>query len=226
MALRPCRECKKEVSTEASACPHCGATSPTAGAWSQVKASKGCVAILIAAVVIGVCVSTITPNYAPPIGDAPTATSSPPPSSWSGQTIRSQMDGSVGYHAEREADAPIEAWLARPTPRLAIRCRENKTDVYVHTQTAAQPELGLYDRARVRLRFDDGTPQRQVWTESTDDAALFAPNPIALARRIANAKSLRFEFTPFNAPPAIVTFSLDGAETRILRVADACGWTL
>jgi hypothetical protein len=29
MALKPCRECKKEVSSGASACPHCGAKVPT-----------------------------------------------------------------------------------------------------------------------------------------------------------------------------------------------------
>lgn len=29
MPLQPCRECGKEVSTEAAACPHCGAASPT-----------------------------------------------------------------------------------------------------------------------------------------------------------------------------------------------------
>lgn len=29
MALKPCRECAREVSTEARACPHCGAPSPT-----------------------------------------------------------------------------------------------------------------------------------------------------------------------------------------------------
>ena len=29
MALKPCRECKKKVSTEATVCPSCGAPDPT-----------------------------------------------------------------------------------------------------------------------------------------------------------------------------------------------------
>lgn len=29
MALKPCRECKRDVSTEAKSCPHCGVTAPT-----------------------------------------------------------------------------------------------------------------------------------------------------------------------------------------------------
>ena len=30
MALKPCRECGKPISTEATTCPHCGVASPTA----------------------------------------------------------------------------------------------------------------------------------------------------------------------------------------------------
>ena len=29
MAMKPCRECRREVSAEAQACPHCGAVMPT-----------------------------------------------------------------------------------------------------------------------------------------------------------------------------------------------------
>lgn len=32
MALKPCRECKKDVSTDAKTCPHCGKQSPHGGA--------------------------------------------------------------------------------------------------------------------------------------------------------------------------------------------------
>jgi hypothetical protein len=33
MTLKPCRECEREVSTEAIACPHCGAPYPTQSHW-------------------------------------------------------------------------------------------------------------------------------------------------------------------------------------------------
>jgi len=32
MALKPCRECEKEVATDATTCPHCGCKSPVANA--------------------------------------------------------------------------------------------------------------------------------------------------------------------------------------------------
>ena len=37
MALKPCRECGKKVSTEAQSCPNCGAPHPTHKAESKTK---------------------------------------------------------------------------------------------------------------------------------------------------------------------------------------------
>ena len=37
MALKPCRECKKKVSTEANTCPSCGAPHPTIKAKTKVE---------------------------------------------------------------------------------------------------------------------------------------------------------------------------------------------
>lgn len=37
MALKPCRECKKKVSTEAVTCPNCGAPHPTAKAIKKIE---------------------------------------------------------------------------------------------------------------------------------------------------------------------------------------------
>lgn len=46
MALKPCRECKKEVSTDAKTCPHCGVSNPTVAAKDQVAGAVGVVVIL------------------------------------------------------------------------------------------------------------------------------------------------------------------------------------
>jgi hypothetical protein len=50
LALKPCRECGKEVSTEAKSCPHCGVTSPVRK--SQIVV-LGCLASLL---LVGYCV--------------------------------------------------------------------------------------------------------------------------------------------------------------------------
>lgn len=54
MAIKPCRECKKDVSTEAAVCPHCGVPKPT-----EVKASAKEVRIGIG-VLVGLVVGAVT----------------------------------------------------------------------------------------------------------------------------------------------------------------------
>jgi hypothetical protein len=41
MALIPCRECGKDISTEAAACPHCGAPSPAPSVAPPTAPKKG-----------------------------------------------------------------------------------------------------------------------------------------------------------------------------------------
>lgn len=53
MALKPCKECKKEVSTSASKCPHCGVRNPT------TSTAKGCLGIITLALVFGVIMTFV-----------------------------------------------------------------------------------------------------------------------------------------------------------------------
>lgn len=53
MALKPCRECKKDVSTEAKTCPHCGVAAPvkqgSGKAWLVALGTAGLVALCTSA---------------------------------------------------------------------------------------------------------------------------------------------------------------------------------
>lgn len=54
MALRPCRECGKEVSSDANACPHCGKRIQ-----KKTSTGTGCLAIIIGFVVIAAVIGSI-----------------------------------------------------------------------------------------------------------------------------------------------------------------------
>lgn len=136
------------------------------------------------------------------------------------------MDDSRSVFLSLDANNQVEGYFREFTPALMIRCRENSTDVYVITGMPANPELGEYNRYTVRIRLDTGAPFRQMWGASTDDESLFAPEPIALARRIASSSKMLFEFTPFSSSPATVEFDLAGIDQVIEQVADACNWSL
>ena len=134
------------------------------------------------------------------------------------------MDDSEGVSFYLRAENEIEGWLETETPGLMVRCREKSTNVYMVTGMAASVESGNLDSHTVRVRFDDSPAQQQGWSESTDREALFAPNAVQMTRNIARAKTLRLQFTPFNASPAIATFDVSGFEEHIGKVAAACGW--
>lgn len=162
-------------------------------------------------------------------GEPSPSTESAPPvpvSQWSLHEGKNEMDGSTTISVGLDATGDIEGWLSKTTPRLIIRCQEKKTDLFVVTGTKAQPELGEYERATVRLRYGDGQPISQMWSESTDGEALFAGSPIPVARRLVGVDTLRFQFTPFNANPAVATFVVTGLREHLERIATACGWSL
>jgi hypothetical protein len=46
MAMKSCKECKKEISTDAKQCPSCGKKNPTGGS-SKLKIGLGIVAVLV-----------------------------------------------------------------------------------------------------------------------------------------------------------------------------------
>ena len=53
MALKKCKECGKEISDSAKACPHCGATS-TATKMQEIGCAMTFIGVLILVIVIAV----------------------------------------------------------------------------------------------------------------------------------------------------------------------------
>lgn len=142
---------------------------------------------------------------------------------WQVSEGTSQMDSSQTVRLSLLSEGPIQGWLESEHPALDIRCLEDKTAVYVVTGTAASVEYGT-ETHTVRMRFDDGKPITQHWSESTDSKALFAPNAIPLAKQLTKHNRFTFEFTPFQASPAIAVFELNGINKHIGEVENACGW--
>ena len=142
---------------------------------------------------------------------------------WQIKQDSSPMDGSKRIVISRDAENDIAGWLQSKRPSLIVRCQEGKTEAYIATGMAASVEYDT-DSHTVRLRFDDGKPTTQHWGESTDHEALFAPNAIQIARELVGSKTLTFQFTPFDASPAVARFNLEGLAPYLQKAASACGW--
>ncbi len=147
---------------------------------------------------------------------------------WTVKASRSPMDDSRTVALWLDSPDRLQGPVGVVTPTLIIRCEEKKSEVYVATELAASIETefdgGPADYHTVRLRIDNGLSRTEHWGEATDHKALFAPDGITLAKELANAQQLTFEFTPFDGSPTVLRFKVQGLDSHLNQVADACGW--
>lgn len=128
----------------------------------------------------------------------------------------------TGVMFELAADEDVDVWRKRVRPVLTVRCTARETEVFVVTQSAASIEpTGQHT---VQVSFDSGGAASEMWEHSVDHDALFAPNAKGLLHQIAGAHRMSFTFSPFNAPPALVHFSVDGFGKQFTSAAKTCGW--
>ena len=146
-------------------------------------------------------------------------TIAPASSKWVVETTKSPMDDSNGLTCSLGAENEIEGWLAKKKPILIFRCKEHKIEAYVITGMASS--VDLYGH-QVRIRIDDGPPLKERWSDSTDNESLFAPRAGELVKRLTKAKTMLFEFVPFNASPATIVFDVRGFEQLTRDLARVC----
>ena len=122
---------------------------------------------------------------------------------------------------ELPSDQEIDVWRKRVRPVLTVRCAANATEVFVVTQSPAAIEPNSSQHT-VKVSFDGGSPAPQTWEHSVDHDALFAPEGRALARQIAGSRKMWFTFTPFNASPAVIPFTVDGFDAHLKSAGGKC----
>ena len=151
-------------------------------------------------------------------------TSSATVSKWRVTTEKSRIDDSTNVILSLDADSSISGWPRKTyTPSLILRCKENKTEVYIVTGMSPQVEHGT-DGATVTLRFDKEKAMKYHTSKSTDGEALFFGQSIGLIKKMIGHATLLFEFVPFNSSPAMTTFDLRGLAEAVKPLREACEW--
>jgi hypothetical protein len=154
-------------------------------------------------------------------GDPPPAA---PVSKWSDANSArwvSNRPRSIAF--ELPAESTASAGLGRVRPVLVVRCLANTTDVFVYTQWPAAMER-QDDQRTTHISFDGEGESTQRWLTSADHDALFAPDGVAFARRLARSQTMRFGFTPHNSGLESVEFHLAGFAARVGSVSRLCRW--
>jgi hypothetical protein len=172
---------------------------------------------------------TALPNVAPQkspspsmSGKTPVEQTSPSSPQWTSSVPgRRAGFGANAVVFELSADQEVDVWRKRVRPVLTVRCTTRETEVFIvtHSPAAIEPESSLHT---VKLAFDGGPAAPQTWEHSIDHDALFAPDALPLARRIASSRKMWFTFTPFNASPAVIPFTVEGFDAHLKAAGKKC----
>jgi hypothetical protein len=186
------------------------------------------IALIFAAVTVALCIAAWLASKPTAAVTSSTQTST---DGWNVSHDHSPMDDSKTAVLSLDSDDVIEGPLGQSKPTLIIRCQEGKTEVYIHTGMAASVEEDsegeLIHSHAVKTRLDQNDAATEHWGESTAHDALFSPGDgIEFAKQLAEARTLIFEFTPFDSNPVVAHFNLQGLNTHLSEVADACGWNM
>jgi hypothetical protein len=146
---------------------------------------------------------------------------------WYSYTKKSPIDDSTNVYLSIDAEKPISGWLHDSvTPSLHVRCKENKTNVFINLNMRPKTEYGSYgaEYSYLRLRYDDEKAYKEKFGLSTDGEAVFFTDNIPTVKKMLKHKELLIEVTPFNSSPQITTFSLSGLRGVIGPLREACHW--
>lgn len=123
---------------------------------------------------------------------------------------------------ELAAENIIATWTRPFRPALVVRCVSGAREVFVVTGSTLQMESDTDDHS-VTFGFDDEPQRTERWPDGAEHDALFAPDGAAFAGRLTRARTLRFQYTPHNAPAVTAHFNAAGLAEAMSRAARECG---
>ena len=169
MALKPCRECNAQVSTEAEICPHCGVRYPTAAnpllvdaesKTAPTKKRSGC----LGAIVLSVILIWLIGSYGSK--DSPQSPSSPCKSDWTRCTDNADLVNnysnwvSVQVRCKSEATkqarygTPVWPWLSFSTFLKGTDYVATGRVVEIENDAQFQNGFGAMVHSEVRCIYD------------------------------------------------------------------------
>jgi hypothetical protein len=226
MALRPCKECGREISTEARTCPHCGKKDPT-GSHSS-RAALGCLSLIL----IGVFVSLLSSKSEDEPRE-PSAVASPsyaaisqtPPevgSQWTYSHDADEMSGKTSHVATVISQNTVDFDFPYNGPqhgRLTIRRHPRwGSDVIVGIEKG-QLLCTSYEGCTVLVRFDDGEPLTFSANPPGDHSteAIFIENYDRFMTKMQASKRIRISPKVYREGNVVFTFDVSGFDSKKFR---------
>jgi hypothetical protein len=215
MALKKCKECGEEISTEAGKCPKCGAP--------QTKRSTiGCLAAIIIIILIAIIGNNL-PSSNPTATKTSENISTPkaadtPSSPWSYGSTTDEMSGKVSKHATTEStnivnfDFPYQG-----EQRGTIMISNNAVLFYVKKGQVICHGGDEYGTCVVRVKFDDGKEKYVGARELGDDSTTIMFTEPSFIKKLKQSKKLMIQAEVYNEGLPVFTFNVGGFDHTLLR---------
>src|SRR3954468_20028364 len=171
-----------------------------------------------------------SPPASAPTASSPTAAASahasvPPSTTNATQKWNAEKKWLGGYRRgaafELPAEDVVKTWFGPARPSLVVRCISHNIEAFVFTGSPMKIETRAAGKT-VNLFIDDQAMQTERWPDSDDHDALFAPDGAAFAKRLLNARMLRFGYSPHNSPDVVAHFHVGGLQPLMTAAAKEC----
>ncbi|HEV8264493.1 MAG TPA: hypothetical protein VGQ06_06050, partial [Gemmatimonadales bacterium] len=139
---------------------------------------------------------------------------------WQLITPRTVVADQPSITLELEALNVVQGAVVTFRPALYVRCLNERLEAFVATGVVRGADTDY--RITVRLSWASRPPREETWSVSTDYAAVFAPDPVALIEQILATPELVLEFRPDNAAPVTARFNGAGLAAHLPRLRSTC----
>lgn len=142
---------------------------------------------------------------------------------WNIETSKSAMDDSQEVILTLTTNTVSRGTFGKKVqPSVYIRCRENKTDLYIAYNDMIGNSFG--ESVLVKYRIDKLAPKEEAWSKSTSGQAAFSPNPINFIKDLIKHSTLLVRVPRISGPYFEHSFQIKGLEEAIRPVRKACNW--
>jgi type VI secretion system protein VasI len=136
---------------------------------------------------------------------------------WSVRVDKNPVDDSKKVTLVLDAKSGKSNW--GKSVFLVIRCKSNKTEMYINWQDY------LGSEAHVLTRIGSKKAKTKEWGLSTDSKATFHPRgTIGFIKEMMTANKLLAQVTPYNDNPITAIFDTKGLINAIKPLRETCHW--
>jgi len=229
MALKPCQECGREISTEAKVCPHCGKSNPTGVRTSPL--AMGCLVLILLSIVGGIVssINSTSPSVTSSVSGSQSTNTpdvSPQANATGGHWIYSQdedqMSGKISHAATVLSENTAEfgfPYNGEQHGRLTIRRHPRFGADVIFEIERGQLLCSSYDGCSVLVRFDDGRPIEFGANPPADNSteSIFIRDFERFVTKLRKSKRVRISPKVYQQGTVVFTFDVSAYDPKKLQ---------